>query len=325
MVPPELVLDPVRHKPVTALELALNVSSIELAVINFSGIRDTIELNAPPWVINIEPRQDLIGALRLLYVEGGFRQTHHASIRRFDGDVFPIADVGDLLDALAVFLSFVRGAWCGLTMIRGNDTAGLRVWEQLSVSNVDRWGGNAKCIDNRDKQAMSSLFSGFWAAYLGSATADRSLVALDFYLSSNVQPATYSSIVLTQVALERLAYVQVYGKQRREKEGEWIARALTKAQVDTQIPSQYVQLEQFRRVHNFDHGPHTLVEIRDDLIHQDMDYGVLQADIYLQAKALGLWYVELMLLKQFGYQGTYQNRIKQQVEPVPWSSTTDTP
>jgi len=52
-----------------------------------------------------------------------------------------------------------------------------------------------------------------------------------------------------------------------------------------------------------------------------MRYDVLQPDIYMQARELGLHYVELMLLKQFGYDGSYWNRAKQVVESVPWAPT----
>ena len=73
----------------------------------------------------------------------------------------------------------------------------------------------------------------------------------------------------------------------------------------------------------FQHGPHTLVEIRNDLIHSQMKFETPPGDIYSQARELGLWYVELMLLSIFDYKGKYGNRLAQewsgQIELVPWA------
>jgi hypothetical protein len=156
---------------------------------------------------------------------------------------------------------------------------------------------------------------------------------LEWYLESNAQKALHSGIVLSQAALERLSFQQVgrrltareMGRKERETEGEWIARALSHAGVVCKIPPSYTALEQLRRANGFDHGPHTIVKIRNDLIHQDMSYGILSVDVYRQAKELSLWYVEMLLLKLFDYNGVYANRLTQQwrgqVEPVPWAPT----
>ena len=84
-----------------------------------------------------------------------------------------------------------------------------------------------------------------------------------------------------------------------------------------------MELERLRNANGFAHGPHTLVQIRDDLIHDGMKHGILSAEVYRQARELGLWYVEMLLLKLFNYNGSYANRLTQQwrgeVEAVPWA------
>jgi hypothetical protein len=37
-----------------------------------------------------------------------------------------------------------------------------------------------------------------------------------------------------------------------------------------------------------------------------------------EAWQIGLWYLELCILRVFGYQGTYRNRCTGKVEQVPW-------
>jgi hypothetical protein len=48
-------------------------------------------------------------------------------------------------------------------------------------------------------------------------------------------------------------------------------------------------------------------------------------DYLYEASDLGLWYLELVLLAIFGYQGPYINRLQKvhqngETEPVPWSN-----
>ena len=145
-------------------------------------------------------------------------------------------------------------------------------------------------------------------------------MALQWYLLSNDTQSLEGSIVLTQAALERLSQ-EMDGDKGNRKEGKWIADALKEANICVDIPPQLQNLKRFMKRQNFDNGPHTLVEIRNDLIHSDMKLKTLPSYIYAQARELGLWYVELMLLNRFGYAGQYGNRLTQewrgQVERVP--------
>ena len=147
-------------------------------------------------------------------------------------------------------------------------------------------------------------------------------MALHWYLLSNETRSLEGSIVLTQAALERLSQQLVQAKGSREQ-GVGIENALNEAEIPVLIPSELQRLKEFMEKMKFQHGPHTLVEIRNDLIHSQMKLKTLRSDIYLQAKELGLWYVELMLLSIFDYKGKYGNRLAQdwsgQIELVPWA------
>ena len=145
-------------------------------------------------------------------------------------------------------------------------------------------------------------------------------MALQWYLLSNETRSLEGGIVLNQAALERLSQELVEAQGNR-KEGVWIADALEKASICVDIPPQLQNLRKFMKRRSFANGPRTLVEIRNDLIHSNMKLKTLPSDIYAQARELGLWYVELMLLNRFGYAGLYGNRLTQewqgQVERVP--------
>ena len=291
-----------------------------------------IQLNGPPWLVEIRAVDNIGQVQSSLSQQRGFGLTHRGSVRRSDGKSFSKESVQSVIEALTLFCSFARGVYCGLTLLSGTNQAGELVWEQWGVSNVETWKVYRSWFDVQSGQILEDLFSGFWAKYQGSQRDERTRIALEWYLESNAQKALHSSIVLSQAALERLSFLQVgerlnakqMGRKDRETEGEWIARALVQAGVDCQIPPSCPALEQLRRANGFEHGPHTIVEIRNDLIHQDMSHGILSIDVYRQAKGLGLWYVEMLLLKLFDYDGIYANRLTQQwrgqVDSVPWAA-----
>ncbi len=293
----------------------------------------TIRLKGTPWSVEVTPvsnREEVHAALK---EEGGFGLTHWGSITRTDGSPFPRESVQPLIEALILFFSFARGLYCGLTLITGFNQADEKVWEQWGISNVEPWRGHGSWSDIRNGQILEDVFPGFWARFRNLAKDDRRRLAVEWYLDSNAQKALHSSIVLTQAALERLSFETVGEKRRKgqsgrkddEREGEWIARALKGIEVSCKIPPSCVQLEQFRQANHLKHGPHAIVEIRDDLIHHRMDFGILSGDTYHEARELGLWYVEMMLLKLIDYNGKYGNRLTQkwrgQVELVPWAHT----
>ncbi len=293
-----------------------------------------IQLSASPWLVEVRAVDNIEAVRKSLSKQQGFGLTHRGSIRRSDGKLFSKDSVQSMIEALTLFCSFARGAHCGLTLLRGANHSGEPVWERWGVSNVERWRTLGSWFDIRNGGILEDAFPGFWAQYHSIQQNDRTRIALEWYLESNAQKALHSSIVLSQAALERLSFQQVgdkltagqMGRDHGEAEGEWISRALVQVGVDCQIPPLYTDLEQLRKANGFYNGPHTIVKIRNDLIHQDMSNRILSLDVYRQAKELGLWYVEMLLLKLFGYNGIYANRLTQrwrgQVEPVPWAPTT---
>ena len=75
----------------------------------------------------------------------------------------------------------------------------------------------------------------------------------------------------------------------------------------------------------YSNGPEALVSARNNLVHAHTDRN-LSLDALLEARNLGQWYAELLLLKKFEYQGCYANRMtyiykgKWRTEEVPWQS-----
>ena len=247
-----------------------------------------------------------------------YKITHWGEIRSEDGNPFAIDEAKKLLDTLALFLSFARGGHCGLSLIHGDDEGGLRVWELWNMSPVIPWSHLDSWFEPSGNSDLQEVFHGFYEAFSNTSRDDKTLVALEWYLQSNIQEAAPTSIVLSQVALERLAFV--YVGTRSGPAGTRIAKALEHLGIPIEVPAKLPYLANWQDGAGPDHGPHILVEIRDELIHQDTRRKAVSPEVYSEARTLGLWYVELMLLKQFGHGGNYYNRICQRRGHMPGST-----
>ena len=343
------VLIPV-DQPLTVLNEPQVISRCKFTVINLTSvwgsqdihsakdgknfITQHFNIEAFPWLIEVTGVDSVMGLHYKMELEGGSAITHYGSIKRIDGQDFDSSQLAHLLKALHLFLSFARGSYCGLAFVSGQDAAGRRVWEQWGTYKTEPWQRSLPTwLPHSQSENLSPVFQGFWTRYNDANWGESLAKVVNWYLRSNESDEAEVGIILTQAALERLSYETVGARLRRgqpgrkddEKEGEWIARALKHIGVSSKVPPACGQLEQFRRSNGLKHGPHAVVEIRDDLIHHKMDYGILSSDIYREARELGLWYVEMLLLKLFDYHGEYSNRLTQkrrgQVELVPWAQT----
>ena len=286
--------------------------------------RDFVKLEACPWLIEVRSFKNTREIMKRLHSDGGYGLTHEGSIWRLDGKSFSVQQVSPLLELLRLFFSFARGANCGLTPIVGINDNGHREWGRWSASRPSAWHGHRSWFDVKHGTTLTELFPGFYRKLAKAPAHNPLMMALRWYLLSNEIQTLEGSIVLTQAALERLSQELVQDKGNL-KEGQWIACALEKAGIPKETPSHLKNLKEFEERMNLQHGPHTLVKTRNELVHSRMTHGTLCSNIYVQARELGLWYVELMLLRIFGYKGEYGNRLAQewrgQVELVPWADS----
>ena len=338
-----------KSEPATVLEQSPSLARCKFVLLNFPhvlGKQDVMrypdrgstsrwlryprfKLMAHPWLIDVWAEGSAGGMHYRLTRRGGSAITHIGAITRVDGQDFIVDDLQRLLTALHLFLSFVRGSYCGLTLLSGQDLNRRRVWEQWGTYKAEPWRGVVKTWTHPMKShLLSSIFAGFWRSLNNASLKDSVARVVHWYLRSNESAEPEVSVVLTQAALERLAHSTVGPKSNRP-EGEWIAQALTDKGINSDIPIDCRELHRMQARHGWAHGPHALVDIRNDLVHADSRRGTLSPDTLLEAQSLGLHYVELMLLRIFGYSGEYANRLKyyggdsSPIENVPWATANE--
>ena len=312
-----------QERPTVVLDAGNPIARTRFSLLNFTssvaGYR--LVLQAQPWSVSIEPVSNLQELKNSLRADRGYAITHQGVISRTDQQAYSVQDAKDLLDGLDHFLSFVLGAPCSSTNVIGIDSEGNETWKRWGARHVSPWHTHRSWFDVTASSALFEIFPVFWQEFKDHKVHLSRI--LELYADSNVTVSCDVAIILTQVALECLTNMTV-GERSRRKTGEWIAEALQKAKIRVQIPSAFANLEEIRKRENWAHGPHTIVEIRNSMIHAKTLSGDISIDAHYEAMNLGLWYLELLLLKKFKYTGKYASRLTPvqragDTELVPWA------
>lgn len=295
------------------------LARMEFNVLNFSwkGEQHPVVLRDSPWLVNIIAVANLSGIMEKLRVEGGFAVTHTGTLERLDGCTFSVDDAQTVLLSLDHFLSFTCGAHCATTNVIGFDGQGTEIWKRWGSYGVSTWGQYRSWFDITVMGALPKIFPEFCKEFREHPGLGR---ILRLYAYSNASESVDISIIVTQTILEIFASWD----KSKGPVGKQIANVLRQNGIDPAIPSHLENLERMRESNCWEHGPHTLVELRNSWIHPDSDYSSGSVETYYQAKQLGLWYVELLLLKRFNYTGEYASRLTDVQEPgdtesVPWA------
>ena len=320
--------------PVTIMQTEKKVQYVKFKVINYPGVgceKRPALLEPDPWVIKICPLPDLKESKKKLSSDSGYALTHKGVLKRSDGNSFSIEDAKETLGKLRLLLSFARGGNCGLTLISGNNENDERVWEQWGSYHAFPWFDISSWIDHRRRNSGSALSKaclGFFKKLgkLETGQPEWFRIALFWYLRSNETDDPHTGIISAQAALERLASKVLNKSGKSRSKSKLICEALEQIGVDLKIPETCRELRKTYR--NDLNGPKAFVNTRNSLVHSKMSKSV-SLDGYSEARDLGQWYVELLLLKLIGYEGQYINRLtynyggKWEFEAMPWLCSKD--
>jgi len=303
--------------------------------------KTTIErlvFEAQGWRVTIDQLETLSKILESLSSQGGYAITHVGKLEKSNQAVFAIDEAREFLEAFSYFLSFIRGFRVSPTLMVGYDASERQLWEEWSLSNSDPWKAVYSWACGLKGTSLVNAFPGFlkwWQDWGESAK-----LAIFWYLQSNRNAGgVEGSIILTQAALELLAWVHLVEKGSisekafEEKPLKYISqkinRLLEECGIPKDIPSEYANLANFESEldNSANNGPYAFVEIRNSITHSKPENRQKFIDTPTSAReeaySLGLWYLELILLRLFNYNEFYSNRIPKHryqgdVETVPW-------
>ncbi len=252
---------------------------------------------------------------------GGYGITHIGKIKRMDEGLISFDEVDNILNILHYFLSFTAGRWCPPVLITGIDDKDNVIWEVFETPLVTKWVYSPNWFDIYNGSSIHDIFPGFvdmWKDDVWKETLEHSLY---WYLLSNTLTSKDAGIILSFTALDRLksTYLRKNNKHllKNKYGGKFKIDSLLKEfKIDPTIPSKLSNIKKLG-----DNGPKLITEVRNSYVHPT-ERIPSNLDISFEAWQLTQWYLDLIFLKLFDYNGQYSNRITStrygQVEDVPW-------
>jgi len=293
---------------------------------------DQVDLKAGGWKIILASMVTTRDRIRALRAKGGYAITHVGQIEREDAGLFAEQEAEDVILSLHYFFSFARGFWTGPFLPVGFDDSNQRIWEQWGARRADQWQYVSSWFDERIGNLLAQLFPEFLRLWQSERWQKPLEDAIYWYVASNTSSKNLDTgIILNQAALELLAWNYVV-KDRKliSEEGfkelwasDQFRLLLSSLDIPLEVPSHLKALNRLTKSYNWLDAPQTLAEIRNDIIHPKKKVGSKALGAMHEAWNLGLWYIELVLLRLFGHSGEYGNRLTQkwrgQTEKVPWA------
>lgn len=326
-------------QPVTVIEKQVPLAAVHCTVLNgpkissigtqehADGSLGLITINPTPitadgWLIEIRFQGDIRDQGKTFNREQVVGVTHSVRIIRKDRTSFEVDEVMPLLEALRWFLSFTRGAFCGMANVKGQDQVGACVfaeWGTLRPQPGSVWASWHPGIPR--EEMLSETFPKFWEMYTHSCKQrDKLTWALTWYLDSNTS-SIHAGIVLTQMALEKLLSTMPEIKPNSIR--TQLRKACCRKAVSKDIPEQFESLQEMANENNWADAVDALVKTRNALIHADskglLDYqdrktGHASLTALSEIHMFGQWLFEVLLLKQLDYRGQFRNRMTRRLE-----------
>ena len=294
------------------------------------GTIQTIALEHDGWVIRLVVVPESRDRCQELKTTGGYALTHVGHLKRRDDSTFSAEQAKDILESLRVFLSFARGAMCGMPIQWGRGAEGKIVWRRFGSPVVDRWKRPyCSWIGTNHGAVLTELFDTFCRKYNDRDFREPLGMAVRMYSHCNTRSSGMEgSIILGTAALELLGTLIVENHGDIRDAAKRLRKLLSALETQPTIPPRFQALARFARKNGNCDAPKALVQFRNGFVHptakrRKIVFAPEARTATSDACTLAVWYQELALLHLLGHQGSYCNRSTAkwdwEVEPVPWS------
>lgn len=269
-------------------------------------------------------------------VDGGFGITHIGRLSSKDGTLLSMQDFETLGDVMRYFLGLCRGFWVGPVLpfgvTEGKPRHVFASFRLTAWKSIGSWFPDLKPLE------AGNSFNRFHQLFQDPAWADGLRHAIEWYVDANTAETLESSIVKAQVGLELLAWLVLVDRRRIKSSTRYnkdgaaknLEDLLEQLGISTAFTMYLSNLKRGTVPWGATNGAHAIVKVRNQIIHSTSskrrELATLGAMAKLEAKHLGLQYLELSLLAIIEYSGTYSDRTnfsrwRGQDHVVPWRVT----
>lgn len=291
------------------------------------------KMETAEWIIEVH-NYNTSDCIKQLKETGGYGLTHIGCFYRADSSQFDGKTAMTMLEHLHHLFTFSKGSFCSPVLAVGFNDNEQKVWELLN-SPREPWSNPISWFDSHHCDQLVNLFPGFIEKFEDKTWGDTLQKVLYWYARSADPSGSGidTGIILTQIAIERLAYeYSVNHKKMLDAEDFQKLKASNKFRllfsslgIPMVISESQTEIHKVAKIFGYSDAPHALTDIRNSLVHPKKNRDKELKDVYYEAWALGLWYLELAILSICNYHGTCFNRLSGElwvgnVENVPWLS-----
>ncbi|WP_419845130.1 hypothetical protein [Candidatus Poriferisocius sp.] len=284
------------------------------------------------WQIDIDSRAnyyDIWGETRM---RDSYALSHVCRIRKNHTGTFTSSEALEIIESLYWFLSFMSSSHIGIVLPTGITSAGEQVKYTKSCGPIDSAAYRQSWFSQYDvegRQLLNSLYDHFkdkwndpiWRATLPQLIG-RYASANGKYIDSGLVAAFSTLETMYWIKFGLIAQSIKASDLRKSQASTKIRDLLSSASIEPDIPSPLTVLSykglEIRNSRNLGQLPEVVAWVRNKIVHPDTGS---KLTFYLmdQAHLAAIWYLELLLLKEFNYAGTYFSRVSNKVEAVPWA------
>ncbi|MBN9120355.1 MAG: hypothetical protein J0I06_14555 [Planctomycetes bacterium] len=313
--------------------------AVELPMNGWRAAR--LSLIGAGWKITLDDVEQLKDVAAVLQRSSGYAITQIGRLEREDGKPFSAEEATAILDALGWYTSFACGRWTAPYLPHGYDATGNQVWQIWDTRRVVPYRVRVSWLDSCHCEHFETPFPRFLALWQNDAWEEVVRLAIHWYVEANAQAGSIEgAIVLTQTAFEMLSSFILVEQEcwlaaepcEKLPAADRIRLLLRWAGIPTDVPADLIALVKLAKSYEefmLNKRPDTasaMTTIRNTITHPTRKnrekFGKHSGEARRDAWTLGLWALELCLLRLFNYNGTYACRIRQrwvgEVEQVPW-------
>jgi len=285
-----------------------------------SASLNRLELKDDKYKIIIDQHVDLILKKSDLERTGGYQFLSSVKIEVENNDTFKLKEIESTLIKFSAYIQFLNARKCPQLIVYGfsNDKV---IWKRVQALESDSYEYyNGWVLKHKDMK-LYKIWDKFCEIWRSENDQESIQIILDWYNEANKKKISLEGrIVLVQNALElmfnwlmseKYKYITANDANNMSAAAK-IGFLLSFFQIESRISENLVELIKYAKEYNYVNSPETFVNIRNIIVHSNQKKRLKMKKLTNQAKEealnLGIWYVEILLMKLLGYKGLYNNR-----------------
>lgn len=285
----------------------------------YSG-KNRMILENKNYIITIDKHRNYNKSSKLLSTKGGYFLLYAGEIEKKSGNM-TFEDLNKLHHCLSTYLSFLNGQRCSPFFLHGVYKNEI-IWTDYTGYNCDLFKHVHSWPQRSDIQGLNELWGEFCKLWDNENDKGFLVSAIHWYIEGNTNSGYLEgSIVMIQTALELIYNWLILEKKKLiyGKDGESISAAnkirllLSQFNTNIELPKYFENIKSYLASNNDIHDEIDLfVQIRNSIIHSQEEkrkkLSKIPNKVKYEAQQLGLWYIEISLLKILKFKGKYRNR-----------------